>query len=331
MEACTTHRMSTDAIGAPRPILGSTPGMRKIFEQTEKAGKNRWPVLILGETGTGKELVARAIHQAGTPGPFVVIDCSSIVGALLESELFGHVKGSFTGAVANKIGLLELAHNGTAFLDEIGELPLDAQAKLLRALQEKEFRRVGAAEMRRSNFRVVSATNRDLVDEIKKGRFREDLYYRLNVMKLRLPPLRERKEDLPDLIIHFVRCYGGQQVVTNETMELLLAYDWPGNVRELEHCIQHMLAVASGLLLCTGDLPTTVLNTHCGQTSDLLSIASAVGPSTRRVKSIPEVEIAAIREALLFTKGDRTTAAELLGIGRTTLYRRMKEYAIEVL
>lgn len=316
---------------APRVLIGSTPRVRQVLQQIEKVGRSRWPILVLGETGTGKELIARTIHRRGPIGPFVVIDCSSIVGPLIESELFGHAKGAFTGAVNAKAGLIEMANGGTAFFDEIGELPLDVQAKLLRVLQEKEFRPVGSVHTRKSDFRVISATNRELAQEVERGKFRRDLFYRLNVITLRLPALRERKEDIPELISYFVERYGLNHTVTEDTLDALVGYDWPGNVRELENCIQHMVAVNSGPFLHTRDLPSTLLNSHAGMTSGLAHMAAAVGQGggPSGVKPLPELERQAIRDALDFTKGDRTTAAALLGIGRTTLYRKIKDYDLD--
>src|SRR5579864_3586643 len=241
-------------------LVGQSPRIRQILRLVDKLGHCRWPVLLLGETGTGKEVVARAIHNINPVGPFVTIDCSSLVGPLMESELFGHVKGAFTGAVGQKIGLIESANGGTAFFDEIGELPLDLQAKLLRVLQEKEFRPVGSLITRRSDFRIIAATNRDLAKEVEKGSFRRDLYFRLNVINIRLAPLRERKEDIPALINHFLTRVGGNHNITAEAMEVLLSYDWPGNVRELENCVQHMAAINSGPLLHLGDLPSNLRN-----------------------------------------------------------------------
>src|SRR5579862_7043311 len=194
----------------PRHVLvGQSPRTRQVLHLIQKLGKCRWPALLLGETGTGKEVVARAIHNISPSGPFVTIDCSSMVGPLMESELFGHVKGAFTGAATTKIGLIETANGGTAFFDEIGELPLDLQAKLLRVLQEKEFRPVGSLTTRKSDFRVIAATNRELAKEVEKGTFRRDLYFRLNVINIRLSALRERKEDIPSLIQHFLTQVGG--------------------------------------------------------------------------------------------------------------------------
>lgn len=322
----------------PRVLVGRSTKVQGVLQQIEKVSSSRWPVLILGETGTGKELIAKNLHSRGTPGPFVVVDCSSLVGPLMESELFGHAKGAFTGAAASKLGLIEMANGGTAFLDEIGELPLDLQAKLLRVLQEKEFRPVGSTLVRKSDFRVISATNRDLAAEVEKGTFRRDLYFRLNVITLRLPPLRGRTEDIPDLVGHFLRRYGRGHEMSEEAMEALLSYPWPGNVRQLEHCIQHMVAVNSGPVLHSRDLPTMLLNHVSQPGSDLIAMATAVGLNAGAVEEtfrppiipLPELERRAILDALRYTKGDRTMAASLLGIGRTTLYRKLKEYGVEM-
>src|ERR1700678_1541804 len=199
-------------------LVGQSPRARQVLKMIEKLGRCRWPALLLGETGTGKEVVARQIHQISPQGPFVTIDCSSMVGPLMESELFGHVKGAFTGAATTKIGLIEAANGGTAFFDEIGELPLDLQAKLLRVLQEKEFRPLGSLNTRRSDFRISAATNRDLAKEVEKGTFRRDLFFRLNVINIRLAPLRERKEDIPALINDFLSRAGGNHSLTAEAM-----------------------------------------------------------------------------------------------------------------
>jgi DNA-binding NtrC family response regulator len=321
----------------PRALVGRSAKVQSVLQQIEKVSSSRWPVLILGETGTGKEVIAQNLHRRGPSGPFVVVDCSSLVGPLMESELFGHTKGAFTGAAATKLGLIEMANGGTAFFDEVGELPLDLQAKLLRVLQEKEFRPVGSNMVRRSDFRVISATNRDLAAEVEKGTFRRDLYFRLNVITLRLPPLRSRCEDIPDLVEHFLRRYGRGHIMSAEAMEALISYHWPGNVRQLEHCVQHMVAVNSGPVLHPRDLPTMLLNHVHQPGSDVLAMAAAAGSSSRPFEStiaspiipLPELERRAILEAIRHTKGDRTMAASLLGIGRTTLYRKLKEYGME--
>jgi len=295
--------------------------------------KSRFPVLILGETGTGKEVVARAIHNLEQHGQFVVVDCSSLVGPLMESELFGYAKGAFTGAHVQKLGLLDAANGGTAFLDEIGELPLDMQQKLLRVLQEKEFRAVGGLAQRSSNFRVIAATNRDLASEVEKGRFRQDLYYRLNVMKLRLPPLRERREDIPLLIEHFLERHGNGHQIPTDTMEALVQYDWPGNVRELEHTVQQMVAMNSGQWISKADLPSTVANPSlerqfCASQGSPSPFSPQSAESGRQVLPLAEVEKRAILHAMDVTKGDRTLAAAMLEIGRTTLYRKLKDYGL---
>lgn len=329
----------------PPPVLvGRSPRIRQIQQLIQKAGKTQAPVLILGETGTGKEVAARLIHSVRNRGPFVPIDCSALAGPLLESELFGHARGAFTGAVAAKRGLVEAASGGTAFFDEIGELPLELQAKLLRLIQQKEFRPVGSLELRKADFRLLAATNRDLAQEVERGRFRADLYFRLNVVTLRLPPLRERKEDIPELIAHFLTKYGGGRYsLTRECQDAMLAYDWPGNVRELENAIERMVALNSGPLLHAADLPTGIQNHLAARQAGQAALAAVAGgaslagrqhgasperPGLRPVLSMTEMEREAILRALEFTKGDRVMAAHLLGIGRTTLYRKLKEYRI---
>ena len=330
-------------------LVGQSPRIKNVLRMVEKLGRCRWPVLLLGETGTGKEVVARSIHNVNPVGPFVTIDCSSMVGPLMESELFGHVKGSFTGAVGQKIGLIESADGGTAFFDEIGELPLDLQAKLLRVLQEKEFRPVGSLIHRRSDFRVIAATNRDLAKEVEKGTFRRDLFYRLNVVNLRIAPLRDRKEDIPALIAHFLARHGRNHTLTQETLEAMISYDWPGNVRELENCIQHMVAINSGPLLHAAELPSMLQNHLLIKKTQYMTVAvgahnlakPAAEASSHQHRYVPEagrppilplnqMERNAILDALEYTKGDRAIAAQLLGIGRTTLYRKLKEYQLAV-
>jgi DNA-binding NtrC family response regulator len=251
--------------------------------------------------------------------------------------------------VATKTGLLELANGGTAFLDEIGELPLDLQSKLLRVLQEKEFRPVGSNQTRRSDFRIIAATNRDLAREVEKGTFRRDLFYRLNVVNVRIAPLRERREDIPPLISHFIRRFGNGHSLTHEALTLMLEYDWPGNVRELENAVQHMVALNSGPLLHVHDLPSSLQNHQVRKSLEAMSVAASAAPGCANVKGpavghtagtavaeaptigtnilpLTEIERRAILEALEFTRGDRAVAAHLLGIGRTTLYRKLKEY-----
>src|SRR5580700_206269 len=258
-------------------LVGQSPRTRQVLRLIDKLGKCRWPALLLGETGTGKEVVARAIHaMTASREAFVTIDCSSMVGPLMESELFGHVKGAFTGAANAKVGLIEAANGGTAFFDEIGELPMDLQAKLLRVLQEKQFRPIGSLITKRSDFRIIAATNRDLAKEVEKGSFRRDLFFRLNVINIRLAPLRERKEDIPELINHFMMRVGGNYTLTAETLEVMLSYDWPGNIRELENCIQHMAAINSGPLLHVADLPSALQNHMAQKKSQYLTRVATV-------------------------------------------------------
>lgn len=357
--------MSSDRMDAPPVLVGQSFRIRQILDLIQKLGRSKVPVLLLGETGTGKEVVARAIHAVRNVGPFVPIDCSALSGPLLESELFGHVRGAFTGAVAAKTGLVELADGGTAFFDEIGELPLELQTKLLRLLQEKEFRPVGSVTRRKADFRVIAATNQDLSQAVERGAFRRDLYYRLSVVNLRLPPLRERKEDIPLLANHFLARYGNNHMLTRECLDAMLSYDWPGNVRELENAIQRMVAINSGPLLHTADLPSAIQHHLEARKAERMSAAvSAPAPGPGRLREPPqgtqaepralhpreqlplfsdsprtvtepeavlpmvELEKRAILQALHYTKGDRVMAAHLLGIGRTTLYRKLKEYRI---
>ena len=315
-------------------LIGESAAIKQVHRLVSRMGKSRFPVLILGETGTGKEVVARAIHNVEGQGQFVVVDCSSLVGPLMESELFGYAKGAFTGAHNQKLGLLDAANGGTAFFDEIGELPLEMQMKLLRVLQEKEYRAVGGLSQRSSNFRVIAATNRDLAAEVEAKRFRQDLFYRLNVMRIRLAPLRERREDIPLLLEHFLGRYGNGHCLPDDTLSALRDYDWPGNIRELEHTVQQMIAMNSGPWLSMADLPTTVINRSAEENmlaaEGLANLNSELRrfPSPQGVLPLADVERKAILDAIDFTKGDRTVAAALLGIGRTTLYRKLKEYGL---
>lgn len=329
--------MPAETVDRLPPLVGYSAETAQLRRRVEKLGRSRWPVLVLGETGTGKEIAARSIHHAGQGGPFITIDCSALVGPLMESELFGHAKGSFTGAVQVKIGLVELADGGTAFLDEIGELPLDLQAKLLRVIQEKEFRPVGSLLQKRSDFRVIATTNRDLAKEVERGAFRRDLYYRLNVVSLRLAPLRERADDIPALIEHFLKRHGRNHILTAEAMDVMLEYQWPGNVRELENCIQHMVATNSGPLLHVADLPSALENFRLARRGQAVAAAAGELPEAAAVCAREEpseilqlsvVERRAILRAMAYTKGDRVMTAALLGISRTTLYRKLKEYEV---
>jgi DNA-binding NtrC family response regulator len=325
--------------------------MAHILVEAQQLAFQNCPVLIHGETGTGKELMARVIH--GGRGPFVVIDCTHLTSQLAESELFGCVRGAYTSADSERSGLIEAANGGTAFFDEIGELPLDVQAKLLRLLQQKTFRRVGSSYEQRSEFRIIAATHRDLKRDSQAGHFRQDLYYRLNVAKIKIPALRERKEDIPLLVQHFLQPTGLE--ASPEIIKSFLRYHWPGNVRELENCLRRMVAKSYGSQLSPSHLPATVCADTVEQTPQLLRMASALRgtdsefPDSLQVtgsgeqpavdsvsatsQPLPEVpllslqklEFLAILRALREADGDRTRAAALLEIGRTTLYRKLQE------
>src|SRR5208282_532864 len=251
--------------------------------------------------------------------PFVPVDCSSLVPTLIESELFGYVKGAFTGAMHSKTGLMESAGNGTLFLDEIGDLPVDLQAKLLRALQEREVKPVGSTDRISITTRVIAATNRDLESAVRQGQFRQDLYFRLNVVQIKIPPLRERKSDIPILVNAFLEKFadssGGVRAISEEAMARLLAYDWPGNVRELENAVERAVALGTGPLLHVGDLPS---NLQYGSGERM--------PQSDELVPLDELERRAILRALRESSGDKLAAARLLGIGKTTLYRKLKQY-----
>ena len=314
-------------------MIGRSAEMEKLYRILSKVAQSTHPVLVLGESGTGKELVARTIHAYGPNAykPFLPVDCGSLVPTLIESELFGYVKGAFTGANKSKDGLFVTAEGGTVFLDEVGELPLDLQAKLLRALQEKEVRPVGATHRVPIKARIVAATNRDLAAMVEKGSFRKDLFYRLNVVNLRLPALRDRREDIPLLAAHFLdRMSKGQPrkyALSDEALRTMLRHDWPGNVRELENCIERACALSSGPILELGDLPTQLqqqgLDAHRAAAA-----AEAVPAEAVDVVPLAEMEREAILGAIRKLGGDKLLAARLLGIGKTTLYRKLKEYGV---
>ncbi len=318
-------------------IVGQSTEMDKIYRILSKVAHSTHPVMILGESGTGKELVARAIHGNGpnSAKPFLPVDCGSLVPTLVESELFGYVKGAFTGANRNKDGLLVAAADGTVFLDEIGELPLDLQAKLLRALQEREVRPVGASHRVAMRARVLAATNRDLRQMVEQGRFRKDLFYRLNVVSLRLPALRERQQDIPLLTAHFLerigKEYGRKFELSDDTLRVLNEYEWPGNVRELENALERACSMTSGTLVEFGDMPTGLLEFRLQQrklTMPLREVLEAAAADPSSVTSLAEMERNAIVDAIRRLNGDKLQAAKLLGIGKTTLYRKLKEYGI---
>ena len=304
-------------------LIGPSEKMRKVCRLIFKVAQQRHPVLIVGESGTGKELVARAIHKLGPwrEQPFVPVDCGALPPTLIESELFGHVKGAFTGATQSRQGLLAAAGTGTVFLDEIGELPTELQSRLLRALQEHEVKPLGTNQRQRIDARIVAATNQDLDGAMQRGAFRKDLFFRLNVVSIKLPPLRDRKEDIPALVNHFIALFGnkGSGVqISDQVMGRLISYTWPGNVRELENCIQRAVSLGSGTFIQMQDLPSSLLY-HLGRALS----------SRPELTTLQALEQQAIRQALSATGGDRTRAAKLLGIGKTTIYRKLKEYGME--
>ena len=316
-------------------MIGRSGEMEKLYRILSKVAQSTHPVLILGESGTGKELVARTIHAFGPSSqkPFLPVDCGSLVPTLIESELFGYVKGAFTGANRSKDGLLVSAEGGTVFLDEIGELTLDLQTKLLRALQEREVRPVGATHRVPIKARIVAATNRDLAAMVEKGTFRKDLFYRLNVVNLRLPPLRDRREDIPLLAAHFLdrisREHGTKFTLSDEALRTMMRHDWPGNVRELENAVERACALSSGPVLHLGDLPTQLQQQGLAAHHAAAAVAEA-GDAVEapQVQSLAEMEREAILGAIRTLHGDKLQAAKLLGIGKTTLYRKLKEYGI---
>ncbi len=305
-------------------MIGVSPKMQRVYKLVEKVSQHGYPVLILGESGTGKELVARSIHFSGMRRnkPFVPVDCSALVPTLIEAELFGHVKGAFTGAVHTKQGLMEMADTGTLFLDEIGELPTDLQAKLLRAIQEREIRPVGGTDHVPLSARVIAATNRDLEYMIRQGTFRQDLFFRLNVVQIKLPPLRERKTDIPILVNTFLEKHSESSekayTFSEDAMYRMIAYDWPGNVRELENAVERAIALSSGPILQIADLP-----------SSLHHFSATQAPPVDEVLPLEETEKRQIELALEKSDGDKMRAAQLLKIGKTTLYRKLKQYEAE--
>jgi DNA-binding NtrC family response regulator len=302
-------------------LIGTSPKMQHVYRMIEKVANHNSPVLILGESGTGKELVARSIHYSSSRKhePYVPVDCSSLAPTLIESELFGYVKGAFTGAVQSRVGLMQSAGHGTLFLDEIGNLPIDLQAKLLRALQEREVKPVGSNDRISINTRIIAATNRDLDVAVRQGQFRQDLFFRLNVVQIKMPPLRERKADIPMLTNSFLEKFseasGRVHTISEDAMARLMAYDWPGNVRELENAVERAVALGSGSILHSGDLPSNLQYS----TGDRM-------PASDELLPLDELERRAILRALREAGGDKLAAARLLGIGKTTLYRKLKQY-----
>jgi two-component system response regulator PilR (NtrC family) len=314
-------------------IIGKSKPMRQVFDLIELAAPAKSNILILGESGTGKEMVAKAIHHHSrrASGPFVTVNSGSMPPDLLESNLFGHVRGAFTGAVTNKKGLFEMANGGSIFFDEIGNIPLDTQAKLLRVIQEREFMRLGGVETLKADVRIIAATNAELERDVQQGRFREDLYYRLNVITLQLPPLRERTEDIPLLVRHFLTQYAEEneksiREISPEALERLLDYPWPGNVRELENVIERATVLSSGEVLDVDLLPNSVLDPGPapapmgGLPTNGLSFKEAISGYERQL----------IVRALQASGGVQKKAAELLKVKPTTLHEMMKRLSISV-
>jgi DNA-binding NtrC family response regulator len=312
-------RLQLDSERGTGGMVGASPGMLAVFQALPRIAGKRQPVLITGETGTGKELVARAIHQRGPDKdrPFVVVDCGALSADLVESEIFGHVSGAFTGAIGDRPGLLASAARGTLFLDEVGELPLPLQAKFFRVLQDREFRPLGGDTVRKFEGRVIAATNRDLEAAVRAGTFRPELYFRLCVHSIHVPPLRARKSDIPALIRHFIHKHGGDDVlaIAPDAAKELGAYHWPGNVRELENCIVSMLANCEGRVADMGDIPKALrMALRGGRPGDRTLLA--------------EAERAAIGATLEEAGGNVAETARRLGISKATLYRKMGAYGL---
>jgi two-component system response regulator AtoC len=308
-------------------IIGSSSGIQDVLRMISRLKDTRTPVLISGESGTGKELVARAIHFRGALAqtPFVAVDCGSLVPTLMESELFGYEKGAFTGAMKTKAGLFQAANGGSIFLDEIGEIPLEMQAKLLRVLQEKEVRPVGSNDKINIDVRVIAATNRDLEAAYRDGTFRKDLYFRLNVVTVHLPPLRERRSDIPVLVHYFLNRYAptAHVQVTPAAMKSLLQYDWPGNVRELENCVARALTLGDQEIIDVQDLPPAIRTEQ--PVSQTMAPEDAASLSTTALAEMEKMTILRVFEQ---AHGDKALAGKMLGISRATLYRKLKRYNI---
>jgi len=339
--------------GPPIPgIIGSGEAMEEVYAKTRRVANSNASVLLLGETGTGKELIATAIHRLSGrgSGPFVKVNCGALSESLLESELFGHVRGSFTGAVGNRTGRFEAAHTGTIFLDEINSTSLHLQVKLLRVLQEREFERVGDTQTIRVDTRVIAASNRDLLAEIEAGRFREDLYWRLNVVPLYLPPLRQRREDVPELVAHFLNVYSESNDryvvhIQAEALDALTSYHWPGNVRELQNYIERAVVMAETDELTVDLLPDEVLGREPVRTAgirgaDLPSLTHELVQEGLTVKTgddenglhtmiVNRVERELIAQVMQQCGNVQTKAAARLGINRNTLHKKLKEYGLD--
>jgi transcriptional regulator with GAF, ATPase, and Fis domain len=307
-------------------VIGDSEAMQAVYRAAKKVARSDANVCLYGESGTGKELIARAIHDNGRcrGRAFVVLDCAAIPQGLMESEMFGHVRGAFTSAVEDRVGVFQLADKGTLFLDEVGQLAIPLQAKLLRVIQNQEFRRVGSNDHVRVDVRIIAATNLDLSELVKAGRFREDLFYRLNVISITLPPLRRRKEDIPLFVDHFVQLCNRRnhkqiRRVTARALRVLLQYDWPGNVRELENCIEGAGVMADGDFI---DIP------HLRQ---VLHPSPQTASSREQASTLRAKEKALILDALFQARGNRTAAAELLGISRRGLYYKLRRFGYEKL
>ena len=312
-------------------LIGQSQQMQYTFKLIQRVAPTRSAVLIMGESGTGKELVAQSIHSSGPrkEKPFVTVDCAALVPTLIESELFGFVRGAFTGAVRNKQGLLESAGDGTLFLDEVGELPVELQTRLLRAIQEKEFRPIGSTRRVPFQSRIIAATNRDLKSAVQQGIFRKDLYFRLNVVSITLPPLRERKGDIPlladQILQNLVAEHRGNRnklrwTISSAALDRMLAYGWPGNVRELENCLERAITLGSGPMIQVSDLPSSI------QVSVQVFVPGRADWLPESVIPLEEMERQAILRALASSEGDKPKAAQKLGIGKTTLYRKLRKY-----
>ena len=323
------ERVSTDT--DLNGIVGASASIQDVMRMVARLKDTRTPVLITGESGTGKELIARAIHYRGAfaKRSFVAVDCGSLVPTLIESELFGYEKGAFTGATRSKEGLFQAANGGTIFLDEIGELPLEMQAKLLRVLQEKEVRPVGRNEKVKVDVRVIAATNRDLETAYKEGSFRKDLFFRLNVVSVHVPSLRERKSDIPTLVHWFLDRYapGRMMRVENDALQSMLQYDWPGNVRELENCVERAVALGADNSLGLEDLPPAIrqLDEPLGRTEMFSEAPKQIAIAD---SDLEEIERATIMRVFEQVNGDKVMAGKILGISRATLYRKLKRYNI---
>lgn len=314
-------------------VIGNSPSMHRVIEQLKNLAPTDTTVLILGESGTGKELVARALHQNSPrkSKPFVPLNISALPESILESELWGHEAGAFTGAATRRIGKFEFANGGTLFLDEVGEMPMDTQIKLLRVLEDRKITRLGSNEERSINVRLVAATNAELKDMLEQGRFRSDLYYRLSVVTIYLPPLRDRREDIPLLMDHFLKEFckrNGREVegITRAARQVLMSFDWPGNIRQLRNVVEGMLALDTDGKLDLDDLPTE-LAALAGRTVDGASVGS--GSDMLIGRPLVDVEKFYIARALELTSGRREEASTMLGIGERTLYRKIKEYDLK--